>query len=280
MECLTEQRNQLKKELDQCLSPPPPTTTSPIVTTTSPTTTTTTPTTTTTTTTSPTTTITSPTTTTTSPLPPPISDCWDVKTRQNQSSDGTYTIDSPAGGKVNVRCDMTTDNGGWLTFVRRVKGGVDFNRPWEDYKNGFGDLAGDFWLGNDFLHMFTAAKDVEMRVDMRPWNDNPAYALYDSLHVDDEANNYTIHVGNYSGDAGDALRSNTPRYSLNNMPFNTYDRDNKFQCAKDTGGGFWFNHCTHALLTGVYEEAIIWNTWRSFEVLTEIAMSIRPKGVV
>ncbi|XP_041361939.1 fibrinogen-like protein A, partial [Gigantopelta aegis] len=126
--------------------------------------------------------------------------------RQNQSSDGTYTIDSPGGGQVDVRCDMTTDNGGWLTFVRRVQGGVDFYRSWEDYKNGFGKLKGDFWLGNELLHKFTAAKDVEMRVDMWDWEGNHAYALYDSLHVDDEANKYTIHVGNYSGDAGDGFR--------------------------------------------------------------------------
>ncbi|XP_041346969.1 fibrinogen alpha chain-like [Gigantopelta aegis] len=137
----------------------------------------------------------------------PITDCWDVKTRQNQSSDGTYKIDSPAGGQMNVRCDMTTDNGGWLTFVRRVRGGVDFNRSWEDYKNGFGDLAGDFWLGNEFVHMFTAAKNVEMRVDLSDWKGNHAYELYDSLLVDDETNNYTIHVGNYTGDVRDSFRN-------------------------------------------------------------------------
>ncbi|XP_041360537.1 fibrinogen-like protein A isoform X2 [Gigantopelta aegis] len=264
MKCLTEQRKKLKNELDQCLSRPPPSATSPTTTTTSPTTTTT-----------------SPTTTTTLPPPPPISDCWDVKTRQNQSSDGTYTIDSPAGGQVDVRCDMTTDNGGWLTFVRRVQGGVDFNRTWEEYKNGFGDLSGDFWWGNEFLHTFTAAKDVEMRVDMSDGKGNHAYALYDSLHVDDEANNYTIHFGQYSGNAGDSLRYyKDPMFMHNNKPFGTYDHEGYMESAKKYYSGFWFHISTTALPTGRYNATVYWPTWKGMKSLKEITMSIRPKGVV
>src|SRR5258705_937728 len=55
---------------------------------------------------------------------------------------------------LQVYCDVDTDGGGWTVFQRRadITPHVDFYRGWDDYKAGFGDLNGEFWLGESRIY--------------------------------------------------------------------------------------------------------------------------------
>ncbi|XP_041374944.1 ficolin-1-A-like isoform X2 [Gigantopelta aegis] len=220
--------------------------------------------------------------------PGPKRNCLDVKNYDTRATDGIFSITSPTGVPVIVRCDMTTANGGWLIFLRRVQGGVNFNRTWDEYKQGFGDLDGDFWWGNEHLHEFTSAQPSEMRIDMWDWEGNHAHALYNSFLVDDEAQNYTIHTGSYSGDAGDAFHNRWD--PQDNMPFSTYDHAVRGNCAVSLLGGFWYNMCGTGFPNGVYHKqgtkpshrngpGVEWFSWKYDKYyLKEFVMSFRPKG--
>ena len=166
--------------------------------------------------------------------------------------DGVFTINIPVIGFSKVRCDMTTPPGGWIVFQRRTDGSVDFHRNWADYKEGFGDLNGNFWLGLDKLHQLAApGKGAKLRVDLKHM-DFPGqikYAEYSLFEISNEADGYKLAISNYSGNAGDSL------FVHNGMKFTTKDIDNDLHennCAAVHTGGWWFVACFHSNLNGLF----------------------------
>jgi len=117
------------------------------------------------------------------------------------------------------------------------------NRPWAEYKVGFGDPSGSYWLGNDLLRQLTANNRYKLRFDLQQ-NDtgNWYYAEYSRFRVQSEADNYTLQVAGFSGNVSyDALGEH------NGQQFSTFERDNdewsSGNCAAVLGGGFWWQGC-------------------------------------
>ena len=94
---------------------------------------------------------------------------------------------------------MQTDGGGWTVFQRRQNKSVDFNRGWQDYKNGFGDVNGNFWLGLDKIHRLAKSDQTVLRADLMDFENDTAYAKYGEFFVASESENYTLTVGGFSG---------------------------------------------------------------------------------
>ena len=93
----------------------------------------------------------------------------------------------------------TADGGGWTVFQRRRNASVNFYRGWQDYKNGFGNLHGNFLLGLDKIHVLTKSGQNVLRVDLTDWTNDTAYAKYESFSVASESYNYTLNRGKFSG---------------------------------------------------------------------------------
>ena len=112
---------------------------------------------------------------------------------------GVYKINPDGLGEFEVFCDQKTAGGGWTVFQKRRDGSVDFFRGWNDYKNGFGNLNGEFWLGLDKIHRLTVSGGYKLRVDLEDHHGNTAFANYSSFSVTSERAKYQLSLGSYSG---------------------------------------------------------------------------------
>ena len=138
----------------------------------------------------------------------PVKNC--LHYYQNGSkTDGVYWVYPDEEHPFQVLCDMTTDGGGWTTFQRRMNGSVDFYVDWESYKKGFGNLEGEFWLGNDYLQRLTASASMVFRFDMEDYEGDRRFAEYTTFAVADESDDYRVTIDGYRGTAGDSLASHT-----------------------------------------------------------------------
>ena len=87
-------------------------------------------------------------------------------------------------------------------FQRREDGSIDFYRVWNDYKNGFGNIAGEFWLGNENLNRITTQRRYILRVDLGDFSGQRRYASYDNFQIGGEDQKFKLTLGNYNGNAG------------------------------------------------------------------------------
>uniref|UniRef100_A0A8C2L6B2 Zmp:0000000846 n=1 Tax=Cyprinus carpio TaxID=7962 RepID=A0A8C2L6B2_CYPCA len=197
-----------------------------------------------------------------------------------ETASGPYTIYISGDEKqpVRVYCDMSSDGGGWMVFLRRQSGKLDFFRNWRNYSAGFGDTNDEFWLGLSNLHKITSAGQYELRVDLRDGQES-VFAVYDKFYIADPRSRYKIQIGAYSGTAGDSLSYHQ------NRPFSTFDHDNDVavtNCALSYKGAFWYKNCHRVNLMGKYGDSshskgINWFHWKGHEHSIPFAeMKIRP----
>jgi len=175
---------------------------------------------------------------------------------------------------------------GWITIHQHLGYSFHWDRNWGDYKDGFGSIDANFWLGLEKMHLLTKSQPYRLRVEVQDRSTNLWYsAEYWSFKIGDGSSKYQLEVAGYSGDAGDSLQyegdyQNDGRlrhYYHNGMKFTTNDEDNDLwpggNCITTHGGGWWYNWCTSACLTCVQ----YYYFWFSDTLVVNSRMMIKPQ---
>ncbi|KAJ8386941.1 hypothetical protein AAFF_G00165380 [Aldrovandia affinis] len=213
-------------------------------------------------------------------------DCSDynmLKERKN----GIYRVTpDPRDQTFEVYCDMESYGGGWTVVQQRLNGSVSFNRTWASYKTGFGNPRGEFWLGNDKIHLLTKAKDMILRIELEDFQGVREYAKYNQFYVSNEFLRYRLSVSGYSGTAGDALHFNKD-YNHDQKFFTTPDKDNDMypsgNCGAYYSSGWWFDACMSANLNGKYYQKrykgiSLWRQSRDGLLLNGLLLFLTGRG--
>lgn len=166
---------------------------------------------------------------------------------------------------------------GTTLLQRRYNGTIDFNRKFNEYVNGFGDPASEYWLGLESMHRLTSDNCSSMRIDMTDIYGSSWYADYEYFVVGSADSGYMLDVGGFKGNASDAFEYQ------NHMEFSTIDRDRDISnthCAGNYEGGWWFSHCQHVNINGKYTLGLTWfdsarNEWIAVAT-SEMRMYRRP----
>ena len=139
---------------------------------------------------------------------------------------GKYETKPYLNATKTVYCDQDTEGGGWTVFLRNAYGLVTFNKTWIEYKNGFGNVEYDFWLGNEFMYNVTTlynthiSKAVDLYVIVADEDDKSYSAIYKNFAILSENTSYTLQVSDcFNGTLRDVL------YHHNNAKFSTKDKD-------------------------------------------------------
>ncbi|KPU74295.1 uncharacterized protein Dana_GF20029 [Drosophila ananassae] len=117
----------------------------------------------------------------------------EMKMAADNSSKGLFHIKHPEVSAFEAPCNGS----GWMVIQRRMDGNVDFDRNWTEYRDGFGNLRGEFFLGLEKVHLITQSRQHELLIRLGKVNGSTDFVQYDNFRIGSEKDSYPLEsVGN------------------------------------------------------------------------------------
>lgn len=173
-----------------------------------------------------------------------------------------------------VYCEYGTTYGdGWIVLQRRFNGNVDFDRTWTNYRNGFGSLQDEFWLGLEKMHQITRGGNYEVLIVLKGADGKDYDAKYSRITIGSEFEKYPVKFGTYlEGTADDELLIH------NGKKFSTTDNNNvNNTCPKLYNCGWWYTNCHNGNLNVPFKDGKVKTkpVWFSLQNKTENLTAVR-----
>ncbi|XP_045215570.2 microfibril-associated glycoprotein 4-like [Mercenaria mercenaria] len=179
-------------------------------------------------------------------------DCKDILENNRAAASGIYEIKPwKSKSKIKVLCDMETNGGGWTVFHNRFNGTVDFYRNFTDYENGFGDTAGEFWLGFKYIEEMAKTGRSELMLQVTAKNGSTGHEIADGftmIHGNEYSVYFEEHFYNHEKHGLPYEHECLPKIA--NEPFTTMDRDMfEFEdnCAEEMHSAWWYLNCVYVI---------------------------------
>jgi hypothetical protein len=188
-------------------------------------------------------------------------DCFGYLSAFFLAPDGVYKMQYK-GRIYHAFCSMS--EGGYIVVQKRFDGSQSFFQGWSRYKEGFGNLFAEYWLGLDTLWWLTEGNPRRIKIVAAesPYKFSAEWGIFS---VGSEAQKYMLTAKSFDRAAStydfDFLQQSDGKY------FSTWEVDNDAYSAGSCAtyyGAFWHGACSHIIANLDYGKSIGHNVMKIF----------------
>ncbi|XP_054083046.1 angiopoietin-related protein 7 isoform X2 [Zeugodacus cucurbitae] len=177
--------------------------------------------------------------------------CAEILPNLSAGNSGIYNITPLNMSPFEVFC-LTDPKGGcgWTLVWRRNEINDDFNRTWAEYRNGFGELTDNFFIGLDKLYALTIAEPQQLRMGIKYGSNNWELDIFDEFVVGNVCTQYELVITNPQNKRRIFKRLNKRAHFFTKDLSSSSKNE---ECAKAMGMGWWYtDDCKNYLKSRVY----------------------------